>query len=111
MAAKKPRVDSTGKSESLRVELIQEMSDLRTLFRDIVCRYQSILEAEMVWCTETLSNMEEEIPAFVNDPQQLKQAIEKLKNLKFKLKPKKGRLKDIRQIDKAINLLSKKLDE
>ena len=109
MAGKKNRIDSTVKSESLRVELIQEMSDVRTLFRDIVCRYQSILEAEMVWCTETLSNMEEEIPAFVNDPQQLKEAIEKLKDLK--LKPKKGRLKDIRQIDKAINLLSKKLNE
>ena len=63
----------------------------------------------MVWCAENLSPAEEEIPAFLNDPRQLRAVIVMLKGLK--LKPKKGRLKDIRQIDKAITLLAKKLNE
>lgn len=88
-------------AKQLRAELCSELTVLRTTFQDIVARYQSNLEAQMLACIEMFSgDRSDELPGMAEDEKQLRTALEAVK--KLRLKPQKGRLKDLRQIQAAI---------
>ncbi len=88
----------------LRKDLLAEIGNLRSVFRDISARYQTNLEAEMVSCINMLAVSEEgeKAPA-LQDKKQLKSMLESVRQLR--LKPEKGRLKDIRKIDDTVSNL------
>lgn len=91
----------------LRQEVLNEIGNLRVVSRDIISRFQSNLEAKIVWCINSLSNSEEDRPEAARDKEQLTLMLQVLEEIK--LKPKKGRMKDIRRITEAVNLLYAKL--
>ncbi len=104
MARKSPAAATT-KTDNLTMlqkELLSELGNLRSIFRDIASRYQTNLEAEMVSCINMLSVSEEgeKAPA-LQDKKQLKAMLESVRQLR--LKPQKGRLKDIRKIDDTVS--------
>ena len=108
MAQRKKKTDP--QIERLQQELLNEIGNLRVTSRDIISRFQTNLEAQMVWCINTLSvSDEEDLPESLLDPGQLKQMIDMLRELK--IKPSKGRLKDIRRIRDAVNELYAQLVE
>jgi hypothetical protein len=64
----------------------------------------------MVWCINSLSGAEpEELPKAAKDRHELALMLTELHSIK--IKPQKGRLKDIRKIDKLITALTEKLSE
>jgi hypothetical protein len=93
----------------IRNELLSEISALRVLFQDIISRYQANVESEIVWCINNLSSSEDETPEIVQNSKALKSLLKSIQDLK--LKPKKGRLKDIRGIDKVIMNISNSISE
>jgi hypothetical protein len=95
--------------EALGEELVAEISTLRIMFRDIISRFQSNLEAEMVWCINYLSAPEDEAQNTIKDKHGLEELLKSLRALK--LKPQKGKLKDLKKIDAAISLLATRLAE
>ena len=102
--------NSENSTKAIRKELLSEIAALRTQFRDIINRYQANLEAEMVWCIKSLSESEiDDLPKVAKDKNHLTSMINKIK--KLKLKPQKGRLKDIRKIHEMINNISENLSE
>lgn len=104
MAQKK----SNKNSNELRQEILNEIGNLRVISRDIISRFQSNLEAKMVWCINSLSATDEDDSSqVVHNEEQLTIMFKVLKEIK--LKPKKGRMKDIRRITEAVNLLYAKL--
>ena len=103
MAQKQAKNDAN----ELRQEILSEIGNLRVVSRDIVSRFQSNLEAKMVWCINSLSSFDEDSPEAVRDREQLALMLQVLQEVK--LKPKKGRMKDIRRITEAVNLLYAKL--
>jgi len=105
MANKRKQKRSTKDTdiETLRHELLTEIGTLRMLFREIIERYQTNVEAELVSCINVLSAPEEENNEVVQDRQKLTLMLKALRSLK--LKPRKGRYKDIRRINDASMLL------
>jgi len=103
MAQKKAK----NNTNELRQEILNEIGNLRVVSRDIISRFQSNLEAKMVWCINSLSSSDEDSPEAVRDREQLALMLQVLQEVK--LKPKKGRMKDIRRITEAVNLLYAKL--
>ena len=98
-------------AELLQKNLLEELTSIRGLFTDIMERLQSNIEAEMVACIHILSTdgYGDEKPKLLEDIKQLKMMLLSIQELK--LKPKKGRLKDIRRIQDVINTLYAKLIE
>ncbi len=94
-------------NNELRQEVLNEIGNLRVVSRDIISRFQSNLEAKIVWCINSLSSSDEDSPVAARDKEQLTLMRQVLKEIK--LKPKKGRMKDIRRITEAVNLLYAKL--
>ncbi len=103
MAQKKTKTNDN----ELRQQVMNEIGNLRIVSRDVVSRFQSNLEAKMVWCINSLSSSDEDSPEAAHDIEQLALMLKVLKEIK--LKPKKGRMKDIRRITEAVNLLYAKL--
>ncbi len=98
------------KNKVYRKEILDEISALRSQFKDILGRYQANIEAEMVWCINSLTSADpEELPKAAKDKHELTQMLNDLHGIK--IKPQKGRLKDIRKIDKLITMISEKLAE
>ena len=98
------------KTKEIRQELLTEIGALRNQLRDIVSRYQANLEAEMVWCINSLSETDiNDLPQAAKDKNELKNMLNQIKSLK--LKPQKGRLKDIRKINDIVDKISAKLTE
>ncbi len=103
--ARKSQTAAATKTDNLTMlqkELLSELSNLRSVFKDIASRYQTSLEAEMVSCINVLAASEEgeKVPA-LQDKKQLKSMLESVRQLR--LKPEKGRLKDIRKIDDTVS--------
>ncbi len=95
---------------TIRKELLAEIGSLRSQFRDIITRYQTNLEAEMVWCIKSLSESDiNDLPKAAKDKNRLTLIINKIK--KLKIKPQKGRLKDIRKINDIVKDISENLSE
>jgi len=111
MAEKRKRKKVVSKeANELRQELLTEIGALRGLFREIVERYQTNVEADLVSCINVLSIMNEQNGDDSElDEQVLKLLLQAIR--KLKLKPKKGRFKDIRKIDDVTMLLYAKLVE
>ncbi|HPG39694.1 MAG TPA: hypothetical protein PLP19_13095 [bacterium] len=110
MESKNPESTKENKNKAYRKELLDEIGALRSQFREILNRYQANVEAEMVWCINSLSSTDpEELPKAAKDKHELTQMLNELHSIK--IKPQKGRLKDIRKIDKLITALSEKLSE
>ncbi len=101
--------DSRKKSKQTHQNIASELTSLRTLVKEIIHRFQSNLEAEIIWCINALSNAEEELSAKANNQNQLKSLLESLEGLKTK--PEKGRLKDIKKIKRIVRQISKTLME
>ena len=97
-------------NKAIRKELLSEIAALRSQFRDIISRYQTNLEAEMVWCIKSLSESEtDDLPKAAKERYQLTSMINNIK--KLKIKPQKGRLKDIRKINEMVKDISENLSE
>ncbi|MBN1999634.1 hypothetical protein JW935_18920 [candidate division KSB1 bacterium] len=101
--------NSRKKSKNTRQNVAAELSSLRTLAKEIIHRYQSNLEAEIIWCINALSNAEEELSAKANDQDQLEILLKPL--VMLTTKPEKGRLKDIKKIHRIVKYISKTLME
>ncbi len=101
-------IDKKKNPEKLRQEIIAEVTALRIQFRDIVQRYQANLEAKMVWSINNLTASElQDLPEGAQDRDELAEMLESLKLLK--LKPQKGRIKDIKKINDTIEMILIKL--
>ena len=86
----------------LRQEVVNELGALRSLFHDISARHQANVEALMVACINQLSG--EDLPETAQDITELKGMLEEIKGLK--LKPQKGRLKDLKRVETAVDKVS-----
>ena len=90
--------------DALRQELLSEIGTLRILFREIIERYQTNVEADLVACINALSDVTDDgNPEVIVDEKNLGLMFQALK--KLKLKPRKGRFKDIRRINDMTTLL------
>lgn len=103
-ASKKSRNVAAVRQEELAAELTQ----LRANFVDIINRYKANQEAQLLSCIESLAaaavpeqetrpHAEEEIVALLDELRQLR------------IKPEKGRLKDIRRIDTLVDKVYRRL--
>jgi len=88
-------------SDQLRYELAQEFKSLRSIFRDILSSYQANLEADMAACVNLLSTHNlDELPKSARHVKALRAMLHELQELN--VKPRKGRLKDVRRVDEAV---------
>ncbi|HNS72459.1 MAG TPA: hypothetical protein PKI81_03560 [bacterium] len=89
-------------------ELLVELIALRTNFVDIISRYQSNQEARLLACIESLSTPAgQETEDFHHDEKQVVALLEELHELR--IKPEKGRLKDVRRMDELIDRVYEQL--
>jgi hypothetical protein len=107
--SKKHNIETAADAQVIRNELLSEISALRVLFQEIMSRYQANVESEIVWCINNLSSSDDEAPDIVQNGKALKSLLKAIRDLK--LKPKKGRLKDIRRMDKVITDISSSISE
>jgi hypothetical protein len=91
----------------MRQEVINELGALRSLFHDISARHQANVEAIMVACINQLSG--EDLPEAATKKTDLSCMLEKITSLK--LKPQKGRLKDLKRVEAAADEVSKILGQ
>jgi hypothetical protein len=86
----------------MRQEVINELGALRSLFHDISARHQANVEAVMVACINQLSG--DDLPEAAKSKADLGCLLEKITSLK--LKPQKGRLKDLKRVEAAVEEVS-----
>jgi hypothetical protein len=90
-----------GSGDQLRYELAQEFKSLRSIFRDILSSYQANIEADMAACVNLLSTHNlDELPKSAKHMKALRTMLHELQELN--VKPRKGRLKDVRRVDEAV---------
>ena len=105
---KSKSLKSSKELKQLTQELIDQVGNLRLMQKDIISRFQSNLEAEIVWCIKNLSlHDSDDRPAILNKKKELEELLDAIQTLK--IKPQKGRLKDIRRINDLVNLINTKL--
>ena len=110
MPAKKNKPAQVNEVAALRKELCDELERMRSVFQEINDRYKTNLEADIVSCISTLSQeVEDERPRICSNGKELKSLLLDIKALK--LKPAKGRLKDINRIDKLLNHVYSRLND
>jgi hypothetical protein len=108
MGAKEKATANSGKTTEIKNDLVDELNTMRMASTEIISRFQSNLEAEIVWCIDALLQKDpDNRPKILGRKKELKMLLEQLKVLK--VKPQKGRLKDIRKIDEIINIIYAKL--
>ena len=108
MDSKKNAESNSTKTTELISDLVDELNTMRMASTEIVARFQSNLEAEIVWCIDALLQKDpDNHPKILGRKKELKTLLDQLKVLK--VKPQKGRLKDIRKIDELINIIYAKL--
>lgn len=89
-------------------QIVEELKNIRTAQRSIIEKYQMNLEGDIAWCIETLSSdQKEDQPGILSDEKELESLLAAVQALK--LKPHKGRLKDIRKINDLVNEIYAKL--
>jgi hypothetical protein len=87
--------------ERKRQNIESELVNLRGLLSEIISRYQANLEADIVTCIDMIATQnEEDRLSILSNPKALNKILKSLQ--KTKLKPAKGRLKDINRIDRTI---------
>jgi hypothetical protein len=99
----KQKIKTTADAKRLRNELLSEIGNLRITFQEIVSRFQADVESKMVWCINNLSSEDDVHPELKNE-KMIKTLLKDLADLR--LKPRKGRLKDLRKIEKTIDAIS-----
>ncbi len=83
-------------------ELAAELAALRANFIDILSRYQVNQEARLLACIESLSEQSMADPdSHHPDEKQMVEILEQLHDLR--LKPEKGRFKDVRRINELVD--------
>ena len=108
MGAIEKAIPETDRKTSLKNELIDELGKMRIASNDMLTKFQSNLEADIVWCIESFSQTDSDNrPKILEQKKELKAILTEIKALK--LKPHKGRLKDIRKIDELVNIIYAKL--
>ncbi|MBN2355286.1 hypothetical protein JXO59_04195 [candidate division KSB1 bacterium] len=91
-----------------RRQVLNELKSLRTVFHDIATRYQTNVEAEILRCMDRLeAKGEEKVPDGARDIKVLQSILTSIEALQ--LKPREGRLKDIRQIHAVVKKMHDKL--
>jgi hypothetical protein len=112
MATKK-RTSPLKKAENpatARQQLVNELGALRGQFHDITARYQANVEALLVACVNSLStNSSDDLPNSSKNKRELAAMVGSIRELK--LKPQKGRLKDIRRIDQLVSEIAEQLGQ
>jgi hypothetical protein len=94
--------------DKLRQGLVDEMGNLRIIQNEILSRSQSNQDAKIVWCINSLSIQDaDDWPAVLAKKKDLVELLNAVQNLK--LKPQKGRLKDLRRINEVVNSIHAKL--
>ncbi len=99
-------------NEPLRLKYIQELAAelgaLRSNFVDVISRYQSNQEARLLACIESLSEPAgNEAEDAHHDEKDILALLEELHDLR--IRPDKGRLKDVRRMDVLIDRVYKRL--
>jgi hypothetical protein len=103
---KKKKAESGGRGH--QQDLSAELSALRANFVDILSRYQANREAQLLACIESLSEQTHAGMEGVNhDEKRVLAILEEVR--KLRLKPEKGRLKDVRRIDELIEKIYERL--
>jgi len=109
MATKKTAQKKPTNPATARKQLANELSSLRGQFHDITARYQANVEARLVACINCLSGNENDgLPCVAKKQSQLTALVKAVQELK--LKPQKGRLKDIRAIHELTKTVAEQLD-
>ncbi|HNW59986.1 MAG TPA: hypothetical protein PKI62_09955 [bacterium] len=89
-------------------ELAAELVALRANFVDILSRYQANQEAKLLACIESLSAQSLADPESSQpEEREIVTILEELHELR--LKPEKGRLKDVRRIDELVDRIYDRL--
>ncbi len=110
MATKKKSNASckTADQESSCLLLARELASLRGQFHDITTRYQANVEAILVACVNSLSTKDnEDLLCGKKSRREWQMLIKAVQEVK--LKPQKGRLKDIRRIDALVAEIAEQL--
>ena len=108
MGAKNKATPESAKKNDLINELVDELGTIRMASTEIITRFQNNLEAEIVWCIDALLQQEpDNRPKLLENKKELKLLLEQLQTLK--IKPQKGRFKDIRKIHELVNIIYAKL--
>jgi hypothetical protein len=95
---------------TVRQQLVNELGSLRGQFHDITARYQANVEALLVASINGLSVIStDDLSGCAANKHELQKLVESIKELK--LKPQKGRLKDIRRIDKLVAAIAEQLGQ
>jgi len=110
MAESKKKISSS-KADPVAIarrQLVHELTSLRGQLKSISARYQSNLEAKMVACNNVLSaGQEDGLPEQAKSRRKLQAMIKAVQGIK--LKPQKGRLKDLRRIDTLVAEIAEQL--
>lgn len=94
--------------DNLIHDLVDELGNLRITQKEIMSRFQSNQDAKIVWCLNSLSVKDsDDRPTILEKKKVLQELLKGVQELK--LKPNKGRLKDLRRINDLISLLYSKL--
>lgn len=97
-----------GSIQQHQQDLTAELTALRTNFVDIISRYQANQEARLLACIESLSGSLASEQENVNyDDKRVLGLLVELQEIR--LKPEKGRLKDVRRMDELIDKIYKRL--
>jgi hypothetical protein len=89
-------------------DLAAELTSLRANFVDIISRYQANQEAQLLACIESLSAQPiDDQETLHHDEKQVLAILAELQELR--LKPEKGRFKDVRRIDDLIDRIYERL--
>ncbi|HPI71893.1 MAG TPA: hypothetical protein PK843_15695 [bacterium] len=106
---KKSNVSSeTADQETSCLLLARELASLRGQFHDITTRYQANVEATLVACVNSLSAKDsEDLLCGKKSRREWQTLIKAVQEIK--LKPQKGRLKDIRRIDALVSEIAEQL--
>ncbi len=98
----------TADQETSCLLLARELASLRGQFHDITTRYQANVEAVLVACVNSLSAKEsDDLLCGKKSRREWQTLIKAVQEVK--LKPQKGRLKDIRRIDELVAEIAEQL--
>jgi hypothetical protein len=100
---------STSGAESARLQVKQEVRRLRSLLKEITQAYLVRREAEIAALVSWMDELKQTEGDDKKDEQRLKRTLEEITKLlsSLKIKPEKGRLRDIRRLHTLVDDLHK----
>ena len=96
-------MDSEGKSGALAKDLVAQLQNLRVLAKEVSRIYLASLESEIVGVIELVENVDG------TGKRRRKEQLFQVKKIigDLKIKPEKGRRKDLRRIEEAVASMAK----